>query len=90
MTSEPKKGDQVQVYWGYGLGFRAQGVGEIVKVFTKSVQVRLLEPVSCPYTDGIGWPAGFVLKGIPRLGNPQHRPSENCVIGISNPQGIMR
>ena len=60
-------GIPVTVRWGYGLGFRAEGKGTIVKVYDKSVQVRLSEPVQ--YQPGKdGWPAGFVLKGIPRFG----------------------
>jgi hypothetical protein len=60
-----KVGSRVSVRWGYGLNFRASGIGKIVKVFEKSVQVELESLVPSPY-GGQGWPAGFVLKGIPR------------------------
>jgi hypothetical protein len=64
-----KVGMPVRVRWGYGLSFRAEGVGEIVKVFRGSVQVKLTNPVPSP-RGGQPWPAGFVLKGIPRfMGN---------------------
>ena len=60
-------GDLVQVRWGYGLGFRAVGLGRITKIFAKSFRVKLTENVDL---DGsIGWPAGFELKGIPSAMN---------------------
>lgn len=60
-------GAPVIVWWGYGFGFRAKGRGVIDAVFPKSFRVRLTEEG----TGGAGvgrftWPAGFVLKGIPR------------------------
>lgn len=59
-----KYGDEVEVRWGYGLGFRAHGRGRIVGLYAKSVRVLLLEDV---LHDGkVGWQTGFVLKGIPR------------------------
>ena len=75
----PTIGDTVRVFWGYGLGFRAEGIGVVVKAFRKSVQVRLSESVTSPYSCRDGWEKGFVLKGIPLPGNPQWRSSENCV-----------
>jgi hypothetical protein len=63
-------GTPVIVRWGYGLNFRVEGKGKIAKVNRKSVQVELTEDVPSPHdADGVGWPAGFVLKGIPRVGN---------------------
>ena len=63
-----KVGQRVRVRWGYGSGFRAQGVGELVKINRGSVQVRLVRGVASPYrTGGEGWPTGFVLKGIPKF-----------------------
>ena len=59
-------GTPVTVRWGYGLSFRAEGIGKIVKVFEKSVQVQLDNDVF--HNGKVGWPAGFVLKGIPRYG----------------------
>lgn len=77
-------GQKVRVYWGYGLGFRVDGLGTITRVFAKSVRVQLDEPVADPYdADGkIGWPAGLELKGIPRTNNPNWRRYENCVEAI--------
>lgn len=61
-------GQPVTVRWGYGLGFRATGTGTVVKLSPKSVQVRLLTAVQSPSDPHReGWPAGFVLKGIPRF-----------------------
>jgi hypothetical protein len=58
-------GAPVLVCWGYGLGFRAWGVGTIAALYPKSVRVRLAEAVPSPI-GGAGWPEGHVLKGIPR------------------------
>lgn len=58
-----KVGTKVRVYWGYGLGFRAKGIGTITKLYDKSVRVRLDEPA---YLGKSCWPAGYELKGIPR------------------------
>lgn len=57
----------VRVRWGYGLGFRAEGRGRIAAQYPKSVRVELLVNVPNPSGTGIGWPKGFVLKGIPRF-----------------------
>ena len=59
-------GTAVTVRWGYGLSFRAEGQGKIVRMFEKSVQVQLDNDVM--HDGKVGWPAGFVLKGIPRYG----------------------
>ena len=72
-------GDRVTVYWGYGLGFRAHGLGEIVKISRRSYSVRLLEPVNSPYTEGLGWEAGFVLTQIPNRLNLASMVRENGV-----------
>lgn len=61
-----KVGTPVLVRWGYGLSFRAEAKGMIVKVFEKSVQVKLDHDVLSPMSDKIGWNSGFILKGIPR------------------------
>jgi hypothetical protein len=60
-------GQPVRVRWGYGLGFRAEGRGRIAALYPKTVRVELLEGVPNPSGTGIGWPKGFVLKGIPRF-----------------------
>jgi hypothetical protein len=61
-------GQPVTVRWGYGLGFRARGTGTIVKLSPKSVQVQISAAVPSPSDPAReGWPAGFVLKGIPRV-----------------------
>ena len=57
----------VTVSWGYGLGFRAHGRGRIVALYPKSARVELEEDVPNPSGTGVGWPKGFVLKGIPRF-----------------------
>lgn len=61
-------GQPVRVRWDYGLGFRAEGRGRIAALYPRSVRVELLEDVPNPSGTGIGWPKGFVLKGIPRFG----------------------
>ena len=63
---EPKVGDKVMVYWGYGLGFRQEATGLITRVFEKSVRVKLLHDVQSPHDHGLGWCAGFTLYGIPK------------------------
>ena len=63
---EPEVGDKVMVFWGYGLGFRREGCGIIEKVYAHSLRVRLTQEVKSPYKNAVGWPCGFVLKGIPR------------------------
>jgi len=75
-----RAGRRVKVYWGYGLGFRAEGIGTITRVFAKSVRVKLDEEVAAPY-GGEPWPAGFELMGIPRFGlaNDQWKAYENGV-----------
>lgn len=65
--SSLKIGDPVTVFWGYGLGFRAEAQGVIEKIYPKSFRVKILHDVKSPQSDSIGWPAGFVLMGIPRL-----------------------
>jgi len=61
-------GQPVTVRWGYGLGFRTHGTGTIVKLSPKSVQVQISAAVPSPSDPAReGWPAGFVLKGIPRV-----------------------
>ncbi len=60
-------GQPVLVRWGYGLGFRAEGRGRIAALFPKSVRVELLQEVPNPSGTGIGWPKGFILRGIPRF-----------------------
>ena len=62
-----KVGDLVTVRWGYGLSFRVEGQGQITAIFSKSVRVKLSDPVSDPYGGAACWPAGFELKGIPRF-----------------------
>lgn len=60
-------GAAVDVWWGYGSGFRAKGRGVIDAIFPKSFRVRLTEAASgASWGSGMGWPAGFVVKGIPR------------------------
>jgi hypothetical protein len=68
-------GQEVLVRWGYGGGFRAHGRGVITKLYDKSVRVKLLEDVMHGGT--IGWPAGFVLKGIPRFGTREWVPESS-------------
>lgn len=73
-------GDQVIVWWGHGSGFRAKGRGVIDAVFPKSFRVRLTEEAS-----GVGggslhtWPAGLVLKGIPRVFSSERWHPNFCV-----------
>lgn len=65
-----KIGDKVQVRWGYGSGFRARGLGTVVRVSPASLQVKLDEDVMSPYRKmEVGWPKGFTLKGIARFGS---------------------
>lgn len=63
-----RAGAGVVVWWGYGSGFRARGRGVIEAVFPKSFRVRLTEEGHGGSGGGqVTWPAGFVLKGIPRV-----------------------
>lgn len=83
-----KPGDPVRVRWGYGSGFRASGLGKVVKLFPKSVQVELTEPVFMNASYGFvvkkdkpDWPVGFVLKGIPLYPTGSNKWSwEHCVL----------
>lgn len=76
------KGDPVIVRWGFGLGFRAEGRGTIAAVFAKSFRVRLTETVPSPYRPHDGWPAGFVLRGIPRIINGREWNEAHCVVPV--------
>ena len=78
-------GRPVIVRWGYGSGFRAQGRGEIITLYAKSVRVRLLEDVRGP-GGSAGWPAGFVLHGIPRFTNERWH-GEHCVLSRAATEG---
>ena len=78
-------GMRVKVRWGYGLGFRAQGIGTITKIFPKSVRVKLTEPTSPIADNALGWPAGFELKGIPRISNFSAWDTWNSVEPIGDP-----
>lgn len=74
-------GLRVRVFWGWGLGFRAEGEGTVVAINRKSVQVKLERSVTHHRGTGAGscWPAGFVLKGIPRLQNDRWVYQQNGV-----------
>lgn len=64
-----KVGDTVRVAWGYGSGFQASGVGKVVKLNSKSLWVELTEDAGGRHNyslNGVQWPKGYVLKGIPR------------------------
>jgi len=63
-------GQAVNVYWGYGSGFRAKGKGVVERVNRKSVAVKLTEDAPAPY--GAPWPAGYVLRGIARASDFEH------------------
>lgn len=85
--SKLKPGDPVEVFWGLGLGFRAHGYGVIEKVFAKSFRVRLTAPAWIRSQHGLeaehgpkpDWPAGYVLKGIPRVFGTGWDPYRHCV-----------
>lgn len=79
-------GQEVRVRWGYGLGFRAEGVGIIDRIYAKSFRVRLTEDVASPYGGANGWDAGFLLKGIPRMTNWDGWNVEHCVAPIDATQ----
>lgn len=58
-------GDRVVAAWGYGSGFRAHGLAEIVRINRKTYRVRLLEDV--PTRDTAGWPKGYEIGGLERF-----------------------
>lgn len=61
-----KVGDRVVAAWGYGSGFRAHGLAEIVRINVKTYRVRLLEDV--PYRgNGDGWRKGQEIGGLRRF-----------------------